>query len=235
MDLKIDEIYDPLVATVDGTLGIHDRPIRQGTRSDLVLTADSADYDGIYFQLKRAFDIFFALAVSPLFLLAAPLVFLLNIQANKGPLLFAQVRMGRNGCPFTLYKFRTMVPADTATRGFDDPLEVDRITPFGAWLRRTRVDELPQVINILRGDMSVVGPRPDAWGHAVAYCDLIPGYRQRHVVRPGLTGLAQIRIGYVEGVSATRRKARADLAYIANMNVTLDLFILISTLRTVGR
>lgn len=176
--------------------------------------------------LKRTFDIGFSLVCLIPLLVAIPILLIANKRFNPGPLFFCQPRMGRGCKQFKLVKFRTMVPAAEELRGHDDPLEVDRITPLGAWLRRTRIDELPQVINILRGEMSLIGPRPDVWRHALIYCEVISGYRDRHRVRPGITGLAQARIGYAEGVSATRHKARADLVYICNMNLKLDLMIL---------
>ena len=182
---------------------------------------------------KRLCDIGFALALLPVLLLLVPVLALANRRRNPGPLFFLQTRMGRHCRPFTLVKFRTMVPAGATVRGFDDPLEVDRITPLGAWLRKTRIDELPQILNILRGEMSVIGPRPDIWEHATVYCRIVPGYRERHQVRPGITGLAQTRIGYADGLNATRRKAFADNIYIRNMGFGLELLILRQTVRTV--
>jgi lipopolysaccharide/colanic/teichoic acid biosynthesis glycosyltransferase len=179
---------------------------------------------------KRAVDVLAALAGLPLLAALIVVVALLNLRKNPGPLFFTQRRMGRDCVPFTIVKFRTMLPAGGG-RGHDDPLEVERITAFGAFLRRTRLDEVPQVVNILRGEMSLVGPRPDAYEHAVRYVGLIPGYRERHAVRPGITGLAQIALGYAEGVDATKRKVEADLAYIRDMSFRLEAVIL---RRTVG-
>ena len=179
-----------------------------------------------FIAIKRGFDIgASSILLFPLSFLI-PILWFANKRYNPGPLFFCQQRMGRDCKPFILVKFRTMVPTADEPRGYDDPLEVDRITTLGAWLRRTRIDELPQIINILRGEMSVIGPRPDVWGHASIYCELISGYRDRHRVRPGITGLAQVRIGYAEGVGTTRHKTRADLVYIRKMNFGLELLIL---------
>jgi len=138
--------------------------------------------------------------------------------------------MGRFCVPFTAYKFRTMRAAAGVARTADMPLERDRITPLGKFLRRSRLDELPQIINVLRGDMSFVGPRPDYYDFALHYIDAIHGYAKRHSVLPGMTGLAQIEVGYVESTEATRRKVHADLYYIAHSGFKLELYILWRTL-----
>lgn len=173
--------------------------------------ANWSDTDRIVFlTLKRICDIGFSLICLIPLSMIIPILWVANQRCNPGPLFFRQQRMGRGCKPFTLVKFRTMTPIVVEERDYDDPLEVDRITSLGVWLRRTRIDELPQIFNILRGEMSVVGPRPDVWGHASIYCEVVAGYRDRHGVRPGITGLAQTRIGYVEGVSGTRHKARGS-------------------------
>jgi lipopolysaccharide/colanic/teichoic acid biosynthesis glycosyltransferase len=120
-------------------------------------------------------------------------------------------------------------------RGPDDPIETDRITPLGQWLRKSRFDELPQILNVYRGDMSLIGPRPDEFRHAQHYLHSIPAYRDRHSVRPGISGLAQIELGYAEGMDATRRKTRADMDYIARATIWLDLWIFWRTIVTVIR
>lgn len=172
-------------------------------------------------SLKRCVDASFGVAGLVALAVAVPIVWLANRRFNKGPLFFTQTRMGRDCRPFTVIKFRTMQHGGRR-RGFDDPLEVDRVTPFGGFLRRTHIDEIPQVINVLRGDMSLIGPRPDAWDHAVVYCARIRGYRARCKVRPGLTGLAQAGLGYAEGLTQTRRKVAADLAYMRHMSARLE-------------
>lgn len=161
------------------------------------------------------------------------LLLVLNPLFNRGPLFYTQRRMGQGCKPFTAIKFRTMLPDSGAMRGHDDPLETDRITPLGRFLRKSRVDELPQVLNVLRGEMSLIGPRPDVVEHAREYLLLVPGYRDRHAVRPGISGLAQTEIGYAEGVEATRRKVRADLYYIEHAGFGLDAYIFVRTIQTV--
>lgn len=139
------------------------------------------------------------------------------------------------GCkPFKAIKFRSMRVAAKAGRSANDPLELDRITPLGRILRKSRFDELPQVLNVLRGDMSLIGPRPDYIHHARRYIRTIPGYRERHLVRPGISGLAQTEYGYVQGDEATRCKVRYDLFYIRNASVALELWIFWRTIRVVS-
>ena len=120
------------------------------------------------------------------------------------------------------------------TRGADDPLEVNRITPLGGFLRRTRLDEIPQIINVLRGEMSLIGPRPDCYEHAETYLATIPGYRERHAALPGISGLAQTELGYVQGIEATRIKVVADLDYINRQSIRLDMWIFWRTLQIVA-
>ena len=177
---------------------------------------------------KRLFDLAAALSLLPLLGLVIAVLWALNPLFNPGPLIFRQERMGRGGQAFTMIKLRTMRPGPAA-RGPEAPLETGRITPLGALLRRVRLDELPQILNMLRGEMSFVGPRPDCMSHALEFVTSIPGYRARHAVRPGLTGLAQVSLGYAEGAAATREKVRADLAYIAAASWATDLRILGAT------
>lgn len=180
---------------------------------------------------KRIFDWAFALAlVLPLVLSAIALLFL-NPFLNTGPLIFRQERMGIGCQPFTAYKFRSMSAKAGKSRGAFDALETDRITKLGRWLRRLRIDELPQIINVLRGEMSMIGPRPDSYAHACVYVQEIPGYRDRHQVLPGITGLAQTQIGYVDGLEGIQRKVAADAHYIRHAGLALDLWI---TWRTLG-
>ncbi len=155
---------------------------------------------------------------------------LLNPLMNRGPLWFVQRRMGYRCQPFWAIKFRTMTTGAGAERGAFDALEHDRITGLGRFLRKTRIDELPQIINVLRGDMSLIGPRPDAYDHARVYLQAVPGYRARHEVMPGISGLAQTEIGYVDGLEGVRRKVAADLHYIANATLRMDLWIVWRTL-----
>lgn len=188
--------------------------------------------DFVFF--KRAFDMLFALLLLPVLCVLAVTLVLLNPFFNRGPLLYTQQRMGQHLRPFTIYKFRSMIPAEKMVRTAADPVESDRITSLGRFIRLTRIDELPQIINVLKGDMSLIGPRPDYIEHASAFLNSVPGYRARFVAKPGISGLAQVRLGYVEGESETRRKARMDRYYIDNMGYKLEAWIFVKTLIVVA-
>lgn len=174
---------------------------------------------------KRIFDLFVAFLLLPPLVLTALVLLLLNPLFNRGSLFFVQERMGRKCRPFLAWKFRTMAEAPEIERGPYDELEQERITRLGKFLRSSRLDELPQVLNVLRGDMSVIGPRPDFMAHAEQYLAEIPGYRERHVVRPGISGYAQVTVGYAEGAEGVRAKVDADLWYIRHASVALDLWV----------
>jgi sugar transferase (PEP-CTERM system associated) len=170
-----------------------------------------------------------ALAALPLMALAALAVKL----TSRGPVLFRQARVGRNGKVFILYKFRSMWTDAEARTGAvwaskDDP----RVTPLGRWLRRLRIDELPQLWNVLRGEMSIVGPRPERPEFVKVLAEKIPYYRQRHCVKPGITGWAQINHKYGDSIEDTITKLEFDLYYIKNISLSLDAYILFQTVKT---
>ncbi len=184
--------------------------------------------------VKRLSDIVFALAglalASPLMLL----VWLALRFGSSGPTTYSQRRVGKDGMTFTLHKFRSMrVNAEAETGAVWAQVNDPRVTKFGRWLRRTRVDELLQLWNVLRGDMSFVGPRPERPEFIAELTDQIPYYGQRHVVRPGLTGWAQIRHRYGGSVGDAREKLQYDLFYIKHMSVAFDLYIVLETVKTV--
>lgn len=175
-------------------------------------------------RAKRTFDVCVAVVLLLPLTLCALVLLVANPFANQGPLVFRQQRMGRDCRPFSVIKFRSMRPPVDA-RGAFDALEVDRITPLGHFMRRTRIDELPQVINVLRGEMSLIGPRPDSFEHACVYLRDVPGYRARHRILPGISGYAQTELGYIDDIAAVHRKVAADLYYIANASFRLDMWI----------
>lgn len=183
---------------------------------------------------KRAFDILVSALLLPVLAGFAILLFAVNPIANRGPLFFVQKRMGRDCIAFPAIKFRSMRAARGTSRSPESPLEMARITPLGRILRKTRIDELPQIVNVLRGDMSLIGPRPDCYEHAEHFLTTVPGYRARHAVRPGISGLAQTEIGYVAGSHATRRKVSADLYYIRNVSWRLEAWLIWRTLSVIA-
>jgi lipopolysaccharide/colanic/teichoic acid biosynthesis glycosyltransferase len=179
---------------------------------------------------KRSLDLAVCCLLLPMLIFTSIILLLLNLRYNKGPLYFFQKRMGRNCVPFHAVKFRTMKKINFIGRKYSDPLELDRITALGHLLRKIKIDELPQIINVIKGDMSLIGPRPDYYDHAINFIEHIPSYKQRHSVRPGISGLSQIRLGYAEGLKATIKKTKIDIYYIKNTTIILELKIFIGTI-----
>jgi lipopolysaccharide/colanic/teichoic acid biosynthesis glycosyltransferase len=183
--------------------------------------------------VKRLIDVTGAVVLGIPTLLICPLVALAIKAESAGPVIFRQKRVGRNGEIFEIVKFRTMA---SRPRGVQWAAEAERrITVVGRFLRKTRIDELPQLWNVLKGDMSFVGPRPE-WTEL--YAELIreiPFYDARTMVRPGLTGWAQINFGYGASVEDDREKLQYDLYYIKHRSVRLDLSILLKTASTILR
>ena len=162
--------------------------------------------------------------VTPIMLVLAAAIAL----GSPGPVLFIQSRAGRNGRPFGLLKLRTMrVSTETRSEWVTDNL--DRITPIGRWMRRFRLDELPQLLNVLRGDMNLLGPRPHPTANHALFEDQIAYYGLRDSVRPGVTGWAQVRYGYANNLEEETEKMRYDLYYIKNRSPWLDTRILVET------
>jgi lipopolysaccharide/colanic/teichoic acid biosynthesis glycosyltransferase len=184
---------------------------------------------------KPVFDLVIALLLLPILITCCIVLAVLNPFFNRGPLFYVQARMGRDCTAFNAIKFRTMTPTDKVLRSAGDPLEHERITRMGRFLRRTRIDELPQIFNVLRGDMSFIGPCPDYIHHARYYLKSVPGYRERHCLRPGVSGLAQIDLGYTECLEGTRKKVELDLFYIETVNFRRDLMLAWKTFLTVIR
>ena len=190
----------------------------------------------IYAKVKRLWDFALAAAAIPLlapFLLLIALVIRLD---SPGPALFRQERMGYQGTPFRMLKFRTMTEGAVQ----DDPRlaamtreEDERVTRVGRFLRRYRIDELPQIFNIFKGEMSWIGPRPEAVPLSLWYETELPFYRYRHIVRPGITGWAQVKQGHVAEVGDVLWKLQYDFYYVKNFSFWLDLLIIARTIRTV--
>jgi lipopolysaccharide/colanic/teichoic acid biosynthesis glycosyltransferase len=188
-----------------------------------------------YFHLKFVIDYLAALMLLPILLLPMLCVALAIKIESRGPVLFRQQRIGLSAKPFTVFKFRTMdehEPSLDLRSAAMTQAEDDRITRVGRFLRRTRIDELPQLINILRGEMSWIGPRPETTVLSDWYFDEIPFYRYRHVIRPGISGWAQVNQGHVAQVDQVREKLQYDFFYIKYFSPWLDLLILFRTVRT---
>lgn len=184
---------------------------------------------------KRGLDVGLALLGSVIALPLVPLVALL-VKTSRGPILFRQVRVGEHGVPFTLYKFRTMrFDAEASGDAVWSVRGDDRITLAGRFLRASRLDEIPQLWNILRGSMSVVGPRPERPEFIEVLETHAPFWSRRHLVKPGLTGWAQIRAGYTADVDEALGKLSHDLWYLRHRSLIVDLAIIVKTIGVIGR
>jgi sugar transferase (PEP-CTERM system associated) len=183
--------------------------------------------------VKRSLDL--ALATVGL-AIASPLVLLTALAVrleSEGPVLYAQDRVGEHGRVFTLYKFRSMrADAERGTPVWATEGD-DRVTRIGRFLRLSRLDELPQLWNVLRGDMSFVGPRPERPFFVEQLAEVIPYYRQRHAVKPGVTGWAQVRYRYGSSIEDAREKLRYDLYYIKHLSIVFDLTIVFDTVKVI--
>jgi exopolysaccharide biosynthesis polyprenyl glycosylphosphotransferase len=184
--------------------------------------------------LKRAADLAVACALLAFTLPLMALVALAIKLDSPGPVLYRQERVGLRGCRFNLLKFRSMVQnAEADGRPVWAAERDDRITRVGRFMRRTRIDELPQLLNVLRGEMSMVGPRPERPYFVDQLSAIIPFFDDRHNVKPGITGWAQVKYQYGASVEDARRKLLYDLYYIDNYSLRLDLIILIATVYVV--
>jgi exopolysaccharide biosynthesis polyprenyl glycosylphosphotransferase len=216
----VPELYEIFIGTVDAIVG--DVPLMEITRSTV---------PRYYAAAKRAIDllasVLLGILVSPVLLIAAIAI----VLTDGFPVTYSQERSGKHLKPFRVYKMRTMVKDAEKLSGAvlaeeDDP----RVTPVGRFLRKTRIDELPQIFNIIKGDMSFIGPRPERPVFVEQYCEEIPGYRERFNVKPGATGLAQVSGGYA---TTAERKLKYDLIYMYHQNLAMDTQIVAETLRVV--
>jgi exopolysaccharide biosynthesis polyprenyl glycosylphosphotransferase len=186
-----------------------------------------------YPVLKRLMDIGLATVGLAVFTLLLPFITLILYLDSRGSIFYSQERVGLNGRIYRIVKFRTMIPdAEKETGAVFAQADDPRITRFGRIMRKTRIDELPQLVNVLRGEMSMVGPRPERPEHVARLQAKIPFYRTRHIIRPGLTGWAQVRYKYGANDEDAHVKLQFDLYYIRHQSILLDLNILY---RTVGK
>jgi lipopolysaccharide/colanic/teichoic acid biosynthesis glycosyltransferase len=200
-----------------------------------------------YTRMKRLMDVALALVGLVALVLATPVVVVGDLVANRGPLMYRQTRVGKGGRRFTIRKFRTMRPDGRTDGPTDAAGGVDtvapgggewtathdpRVTPFGRLLRRSHLDELPQVINILRGDLSVVGPRPKQPHYVAELSDKLAFYDMRHLVRPGLTGWAQVKYGYAGDERDALEKLQYEFFYLRHQDLRFDQRIIVRTVRS---
>ncbi|GAB3749913.1 hypothetical protein GCM10028817_10530 [Spirosoma pomorum] len=180
---------------------------------------------------KRSFDILFSLSAFVFGLPVFILVALITRFTSAGPIFYAQERVGRNGKPFMIYKFRSMfVNAETGGPVLSGGLADNRITPWGRFMRQTRLDEIPQFFNVLKGDMSVVGPRPERQYFIDQIVEIAPEYKLLLRVKPGITSIGQIKFGYAASVDEMVQRLRFDLLYPARRSFIFDMWIIAQTI-----
>jgi exopolysaccharide biosynthesis polyprenyl glycosylphosphotransferase len=187
----------------------------------------------LYLLLVRIIDILISIIGLTVLVAIIPLIFFFNLIWNKGPLLFHQERIGRKEVPFKIFKLRTMIVNAEKNGAVFATVNDCRITPFGKLLRKTRIDEFPQFINVLKGEMSIIGPRPERKVFVDQIANEIPLYHTRHIVKPGLTGWAQINYPYGETLEDSLMKLEYDLYYIKHRNIFLDINIAVKTFGTI--
>ena len=245
-DLRADipEAWERFLAdqALAGTLVMHVKQMEESLTGRVAIEHLSENTLGslipgiIYAKVKRAVDLGVALIVLPLaspFLLAVAIAVRLD---SPGPIFFRQQRMGYRGRPFMMFKFRSMTdrPIGEDARHAAVTRDDDaRVTRVGRFIRRYRIDELPQILNIVRGEMSWIGPRPEAVPLSIWYEKEIPFYRYRHIVRPGITGWAQVTQGHVAEVDEVLWKLHYDFYYIKNFSFWVDVLIVARTIRTI--
>ncbi|WP_406684211.1 sugar transferase [Seonamhaeicola sp. MEBiC1930] len=187
----------------------------------------------MYLFFHRLFDVVISISGLIIGAIFLPLILFGNACANRGKLFYTQKRIGKNGKPFKIIKYRTMVKNAETNGAIWAKKNDSRVTPFGRFLRNTRLDEIPQFINILKGEMSLIGPRPERPHFVKELSQMLPFYETRHIVKPGLTGWAQVKTRYGASVDDSLLKLQYDLYYIKHRSFLLDINILIKTLSTI--
>jgi lipopolysaccharide/colanic/teichoic acid biosynthesis glycosyltransferase len=228
---------------LEGTLIMHVKQMQESLTGRVAIEHLSENNFGslipgiVYAKAKRVVDFGTALLLLPVFLPFFLLIALVIRLDSPGPVLFRQQRMGYRGHPFRMFKFRSMthqsVAAEDARAAAVTKDDDHRVTRVGRVMRRYRIDELPQIINIIKGEMSWIGPRPEAVPLSMWYEAELPFYRYRHIVRPGITGWAQVKQGHVADVDDVLWKLHYDFYYIKNFSFWLDVLIVAGTFRTV--
>lgn len=187
----------------------------------------------LYLLASRLIEIIFSLVGLSFGLVFLPLILLGNLLGNRGSLFYTQERIGKNGQVFKIYKYRSMVKNAEKNGAVFTTQNDTRVTPFGKFLRKTRLDEFPQFINILKGDMAIIGPRPERPVFVKEIAEMMPFYETRHVIKPGLTGWAQVNYAYGDSIEDSLVKLQYDLYYIKHRSIFLDVNIIIKTFSTV--
>jgi exopolysaccharide biosynthesis polyprenyl glycosylphosphotransferase len=221
---QYEDVYEDLTSRI---------PLHLNDKSLYKFFPFSKKQNKLYLIFVRIIDVLVSIIGLSVLFLITPFIFLFNLIWNKGPLFFHQVRIGRKEVPFKIYKLRTMIVNAEKNGAVFATLNDCRITPFGKLLRKTRIDEFPQFINVLKGEMSIIGPRPERKVFVDQIANEIPLYHTRHIVKPGLTGWAQINYPYGETLEDSLMKLEYDLYYIKHRNIFLDINIAVKTFGTI--
>lgn len=221
---QYEDVYEELTSRI---------PLHLKDKSLYTFFPFSKKQNSLYLIVVRIVDVLVSIIGLSVLLFMSPFILLLNLIWNKGPLLFHQERIGRKEVPFSIVKLRTMIVNAEKNGAVFATLNDCRITPFGKLLRKTRIDEFPQFINVLKGEMSIIGPRPERKVFVDQIANEIPLYHTRHIVKPGLTGWAQINYPYGETLEDSLMKLEYDLYYIKHRNIFLDINIAVKTFGTI--
>jgi exopolysaccharide biosynthesis polyprenyl glycosylphosphotransferase len=192
-----------------------------------------SNHNKLYLIFGRLLEILFSITGLLCLILVTPFIVIGNAIGNKGPLFYTQERVGQNGKVFNIYKLRSMVINAEKEGAVFAKVNDQRITYFGKFLRKSRLDEVPQFINVLKGDMAIIGPRPERPVFVKEIAEFMPFYETRHVVKPGLTGWAQVNYSYGETLEDSLIKLQYDLYYIKHRSLFLDLNITVKTISTI--
>ncbi|MFZ4105859.1 exopolysaccharide biosynthesis polyprenyl glycosylphosphotransferase [Flavobacterium sp.] len=192
-----------------------------------------SNHNKLYLSFVRISEIVFSLIGLAIGLIILPLIYIGNLIGNRGSLFYSQERIGKNGSVFKIYKYRTMLQNAEVNGAVFTTINDSRITSFGKFLRKTRLDEFPQFLNILKGDMGIIGPRPERPIFVSEIAEVMPFYETRHVMKPGLTGWAQVNYTYGDSIEDSLVKLQYDLYYIKHRSLFLDIDIVIKTFSTI--
>lgn len=187
----------------------------------------------LYLLIVRILEVLVSLVGLFVAVLLIPFIFLMNTIANKGSLFYTQERVGKDGVVFNILKFRTMIENSESAKAVFATVNDTRVTAFGRFMRKTRMDEFPQFLNILKGEMAVIGPRPERPFFVKEIASIMPFYETRHIIKPGLTGWAQVNYSYGETIEDSLIKLQYDLYYIKHRSFYLDFNIALKTITTV--
>lgn len=192
-----------------------------------------SNHNKLYLLFVRLIEIVLSIFGILIGIYLLPFIYVINFFGNKGSLFYTQERVGKNGKIFKIYKFRTMVKNAETDEAVFATQNDSRVTVFGKFLRKTRIDEFPQFINIIKGDMAVIGPRPERPFFVQQIAEQMPFYQTRHIIKPGLTGWAQVNYSYGDSIKDSLIKLQYDLYYIKHRSVFLDINITIKTISTI--